>query len=99
ICTEEVPPLQDAAPWIDPGLADAVHRAMSREPSERYPSMAAFAEALAPYATPPEELFLWTLAPVPRETRTRVAPRGLVGGATTQQPVSTTGSTSAPPRP
>src|SRR5262249_42571776 len=49
ICSREVPPLGDQAPWLDAELVDAVHRGLRREPKERYASMAEFAGALEPF--------------------------------------------------
>ena len=34
---------------IDRGLAEVVHKAMSREPADRYPDAAAFRRALLPF--------------------------------------------------
>lgn len=48
-----IPNLCEAAPWVPPGLAEAVHRALRREPTERYASaleMAAAIEAALPVA-------------------------------------------------
>jgi serine/threonine-protein kinase len=41
-----VKPLQDAAPWIDPRLARAVHGALVRDPEQRCPSIGELALAL-----------------------------------------------------
>jgi serine/threonine-protein kinase len=50
-----VPSLHEVAPWVPPALAEAVHRALRREPHERYLSaleMAAAIEAATPPAAP-----------------------------------------------
>ena len=73
ICTQEVPPIQQVAPWIEPGLAAVVHTALAREPAQRFPSMEAFAEALAPFAG--QEVSTSTLVAVNVERKSRVAPR------------------------
>jgi len=73
ICTQEVPPIQETAPWIEPGLAAVVHRALAKEPSQRFATMEAFAAALAPFAA--REVGVATLTPITAERRSRVAPR------------------------
>ncbi len=82
ICTKEVPPLQDVAPWVDPGLAEVVHRALQREPGARHASMQAFAAALAPFAGA-GVLAIDALESVPTKLRAVIAPRNTgVGGST-----------------
>jgi len=49
ICTETVPSLAEHAPWVDPGLGAAITRSLERDASRRWPSIAAFAEALGPH--------------------------------------------------
>jgi serine/threonine-protein kinase len=92
ICTEQVPPLQDIAPWIEPGLADVVHHALQRDATARYPSMEAFAAALAPYAGRSNDILLASsLTTVSTERKSIVAPRGTFGGTTA--PLAAGGST------
>src|SRR5262245_6137817 len=50
ILTEPPVPIRDRDPGIDAGLAGVIHKAMSREPAERFPDAAAFRKALQPYA-------------------------------------------------
>ena len=50
ICTMPVPWLQDVAPWIDPGLADVVHRALQSNPEQRWQTADELVAALVPYA-------------------------------------------------
>jgi len=45
--TEPVPPLQAARDDIPPGLDEVLSRALAREPEDRFPTVAAFVEALA----------------------------------------------------
>ena len=71
----DTPPLQDRAPWVDPALATVVHGALLRELSARCPSMAAFADALAPFACGTDRLHADMLQPVPDELRRTRAPR------------------------
>jgi serine/threonine-protein kinase len=49
VLTEEPPPPRTIQPTIPPGLEVVVLRAMARERSERYASMEALAQALAPW--------------------------------------------------
>jgi serine/threonine protein kinase len=74
VCTQDVPPLQDVAPWVGPELAAVVHRGLRREAGERYASMEAFAAALEPFTT--DAVVRRTgLAPVSPEKRTNVTAR------------------------
>jgi serine/threonine protein kinase len=50
ICTKEPPSLREAAPWLDPGLAEVVHRALKRAVEERFATVAQLLEALRPFA-------------------------------------------------
>ncbi|WP_437741745.1 protein kinase [Sorangium sp. So ce1504] len=50
ICTERVPPLSGAAPWVSPALAAVVHRGLLRDPAERWQSMEELIAALEPHA-------------------------------------------------
>lgn len=43
---EPVPPLEEAEPSVPPWLARVVHRALEKDPAERYPSAAAMAQDL-----------------------------------------------------
>jgi serine/threonine-protein kinase len=75
ICTEALPHIQDHAPWVPQKLAEVVHRAMSREPAERFQSMADLEKALEPFADGPPEIAYEQLQPVPQQQRARVATR------------------------
>jgi serine/threonine-protein kinase len=46
ITGREAPHIQDAAPWVPPGIARVIHAAILREPSERCPSALEFGLAL-----------------------------------------------------
>ena len=80
ICTEEAPPLQTVAPWIDAALAEVVHRAMSRDPGKRYSSMEQFAQALAPFTGGSLELTSAQLQPISDQRRTFVAAKPALSG-------------------
>jgi serine/threonine-protein kinase len=72
----EPTPIQDVAPWIEPGLATVVHRALNRDRERRWPSAEAFARALEDFAVPPP-LPTGLVAPVADERRLVVAPRAV----------------------
>jgi serine/threonine-protein kinase len=50
IATEPPVPLTVVCPELDRELADVVHRALAKDPEERWPSVVAFALALEPFA-------------------------------------------------
>ncbi|AKF09890.1 Adenylate cyclase [Sandaracinus amylolyticus] len=78
--TSEAPPaLRDVASQIPAGLAAIVHRALSREPTDRHASMAQLAEGLAPWAeTTSIERAPATLPP-PSDTRRAVVAVRVIG--------------------
>lgn len=57
ICTQDVPWLQDSAPWVDPALARIVHGTLLRDLQHRCPDLPALIEALTPFAGATEKLF------------------------------------------
>lgn len=75
ICTKDAPAIQDLAPWVEPGLAGAVARALRRERDERWPSAQRFAEALRPFAGGTDAIQRDDLVSLRASTRTRVAVR------------------------
>jgi serine/threonine-protein kinase len=50
LLTEDPVPIQSRRADVPRRLAKAIHRALAREPAERYPDVAAFREALLPFA-------------------------------------------------
>jgi eukaryotic-like serine/threonine-protein kinase len=48
ICTRELQPLLEVAPWVRPELAAAMHKATQRDPALRFATTAEFRAALAP---------------------------------------------------
>jgi serine/threonine protein kinase len=72
ICTRDVPAIQAVAPWIEPGLAGALQRALRRERGERWPTAARLAEALRPFAGDSEVILADELTGVRPSTRARV---------------------------
>jgi serine/threonine protein kinase len=75
IMNEDVPHVQDLAPWVAPELALVVHRALSRDPARRFATLEDLADALRGHSGGDEFLTRETVAKVPRDTWTRVAPR------------------------
>lgn len=76
ILGEEIPWLQDRAPWIDAELASAVHRALQRDRNERFQSMDEFIEALLPHSNGDSSLTRHHLVPVSPILRKVKKPRG-----------------------
>jgi hypothetical protein len=50
IVNDEVPHLQDRAPWVSPELALAVHRALAHDAAQRFATLEDFADVLRPSA-------------------------------------------------
>lgn len=57
ICTEPIPPLEQIAPWVDPGLARTLQRGLLREPEARWQSMDVLRAALSRSTRGTNELF------------------------------------------
>ncbi|WP_437503733.1 serine/threonine-protein kinase [Sorangium sp. So ce1099] len=74
ICTERVPPLGEAAPWLDPALAAVVHRGLCRDPAERWQSMEEMIAALEPHADGADIVTLDQLRGIDPERRARATP-------------------------
>jgi serine/threonine-protein kinase len=49
MCTTDAPALAVLAPWVPPRLAAAVHKALARNPKDRFASADEFASALRPF--------------------------------------------------
>ncbi len=71
ICNDDVPHLQDRAPWVEAGLARAVHRALNRDPNLRPATIGDFADDLSRFSGGGEFLDGPRIARVSRELRTR----------------------------
>ncbi len=69
ICTKDVTPLADVAPWIDGGLADVVHRSLKRDVGARWSSASEMAAALEPFAETRVSLQMSSLIPVSSDRR------------------------------
>jgi eukaryotic-like serine/threonine-protein kinase len=77
LTSKDIPSLQEAAPWIDPGLARVVHGTLLRDVEARCPSMDALIAALLPYAGDSEALrepMLRQLAPERRRALSPASP-------------------------
>ena len=73
-----VPPIQNAAPWVSPRVARAVHAALLRSPDARWPNVSEFELALTMavgFETATAPIYKASLAPVSQSTRADVAPR------------------------
>ncbi len=75
ICSRDVAPLQDLAPWVPPALAQVVHQCLLRDVSQRMPSARAFADALAPFSDGTRTITPEVLIGVAEMQRGTVAPR------------------------
>jgi serine/threonine protein kinase len=75
ISSEDVPHLQDRAPWIEAGLARAVHRALNRDPNLRPPTVEDFADRLRRFSGGDELLDEARITRVSTETRQHVEGR------------------------
>jgi serine/threonine protein kinase len=75
ITTKSIPHLQDAAPWVSPGLANAVHGALLRDLDARCPEVRAFADALLEHAGGGHEVTAGMLVGLTSAQQAEVAPR------------------------
>jgi serine/threonine protein kinase len=91
IISDDVPHLQDRAPWLDPGLCLVVHKALLRDPNQRWATMEELADALRPYSGGDELLGPSRIVAVEPGTRSLVAERADLTAAATH--------TSLPPAP
>jgi serine/threonine protein kinase len=75
IVSEDVPHLQDRAPWIDPTLALLVHKSLQRDPNNRWATLEDMADALRPYSGGDELLDVSRIRSVPPDRKTAVTGR------------------------
>ncbi len=52
IVYDEPVPIAQRLPEVSPELAEAIHRALRKDPAERFPDASAFRKAIAPFAIP-----------------------------------------------
>jgi serine/threonine protein kinase len=69
ICTQQVPPLTRAAPWLDRDLARVVHRGLLPDLGDRYATVEELIAELEPFLGGSEEFTFADLEPVPSELR------------------------------
>ncbi len=58
IFTQDPPPIQSYRPDLPPALCDAVHRALTRDPKDRYSTTVEMSEALTPWADERSHVFV-----------------------------------------
>jgi serine/threonine protein kinase len=75
IVAEDAPHLQDRAPWIDSSLALVVHKALQRDPNQRWATLEEMADALRPFSGGDELLDPARIVAVSVERRSTLAPR------------------------
>jgi serine/threonine-protein kinase len=75
IITEDLPLIQDLAPWVSAPVAEVVHRAMSRDIDQRYGSAAELRDALLRVTPGGSHLQAAMLERVSLEERNVLAPR------------------------
>jgi serine/threonine-protein kinase len=75
ICSRDVAPLQDVAPWVPADLARIVHWCLARDATQRCPSARALVDALRPFTNGSFRLSPDVLVGVEAATRGTVAPR------------------------
>jgi serine/threonine protein kinase len=91
IVSEDVPHLQDRAPWLDASLSLIVHKALQREPNQRWATLEDMADALRPFSGGDELLHSSRIRAVTVERRRALAARADLKDAPSQ--------TSLPPAP
>jgi len=78
-----VPPVQQAAPWVPPGIARVVHAALLRAPDARWPNVGELELGLtmaAGFQVAHAPIYKASLAPLSQSTRAEVAPRAELPG-------------------
>jgi serine/threonine protein kinase len=75
IVTEDVPHLQDRAPWLDASLALVVHKALQRDPNQRWATLEELADALRAFSGGDELLDPSRIVAVSSSRRSVVSPR------------------------
>jgi serine/threonine protein kinase len=95
IIREPVPRLEDAAPWIDPALADVVAKALQKDPTQRFATMKEFAEALEPFAAPADKFQVDSVRPISNQRRSAI-PRSPSGRRVTGETSASFARSGAP---
>jgi serine/threonine-protein kinase len=93
ICSRDVMPLQDIAPWVPPELAQVVHRCLQRDVSQRMPSALALVQALGPFTQGSLTIIPDVLLGVEEAQRLAIQPRAEI----VQSAISNANFTSSQP--
>ena len=88
ILTNEVPMVQNLAPWVKPELAEIVHRAMSRDLAYRYRTAAELCDALRALLPSGARLLQMEIGPPPDSERRTIAPRLSLADTVMWQPTT-----------
>ncbi|MEJ7729179.1 MAG: serine/threonine-protein kinase [Polyangiaceae bacterium] len=96
ICQKPAPLVQDFAPWISPGVAAIVHKALRIDPAERFPSAAAMGAEIAKLLPEGSRITDATLSSVGPRDKSLVATRLIVTGPSSLSPSTSSAAVSAP---
>jgi serine/threonine-protein kinase len=80
IITEELPLLQDRAPWVPPELAEVTHRAISRDLNQRFKNAGELRDALLQIVPDGARIPPDIIQPLPVEHKGYIAPRLALSG-------------------
>jgi len=80
IITEELPLLQDRAPWVPPELAEVTHRAISRDLNQRFKNAGELRDALLQILPDGPRIPPDIIQPLPIEHKGYIAPRLTLSG-------------------
>jgi serine/threonine-protein kinase len=81
ICTEEVKPVQDVAPWVPVNVAEVVEKALRVDPTKRYPTAKEMRDAIAAIVPDWSVLKDTMLTPMSPEERAIIADRASAIGS------------------
>jgi serine/threonine-protein kinase len=96
ICQKPAPLVQDFAPWISPGVAAIVHKALRIDREERFPSAAAMGAEIAKLLPQGSRITDATLTSVGSSDKSLVATRLIVTGPSSSPPSVSSAAVSAP---
>ncbi len=82
ICSRDIRPMQDVAPWVPPDLAHVVHAGLARDVNQRIQNCNALIEALRPFTGGMTVITPDILTGVGDAQRGTVAPRASFGAST-----------------
>jgi serine/threonine-protein kinase len=98
ICSRDVSPLQDLAPWVPAELAQVVHWTLHRDVTQRCPSARALVDALRPFAQNSFQITPEVLLGVEEHARSITAPRAQIPSTASQTGVALTSSSTSATR-